>query len=61
MEIVPTIAGKMPPLLMPSLGMAVRNSQDMAEIPFLTMTKMMAMIGIMASVVAQSKRQIANF
>jgi hypothetical protein len=60
-ESVPIIAGKIPPPLIPSLGMAVKNSQVIAEAPFFIMIKTMTDTGIMASIVAKSKTEYEIF
>jgi hypothetical protein len=54
-ESVPIIAGKIPPPLMPSLGMEVKNSHVMADAPFFMIIKTMMDTGIMASIVAHNK------
>jgi hypothetical protein len=60
-ERVPTIAGKIPPLLIPFVGIAVKNSKDMAEYPFFIIIKIIITTGIIATIVAQNKNATANF
>ena len=60
-ERVPIMAGRIPPPLMPSLGMDVRNSQVMADAPFFMMIKTIMDTGIIASIVTQNKIENAIF
>jgi len=60
-ESVPIMAGRMPPPLMPSFGIEVRNSHVIADAPFFKMIKTMIDTGIMASIVAKNNTEYAIF
>jgi hypothetical protein len=56
---VPIIAGNMPPSLIPIRGIEVKNSQEIAPIPFLMIITTIRATGIITNRLAKNKKENA--
>jgi hypothetical protein len=60
-KIVPSIAGRIPPPRIPSLGIDAKNSQVIADAPFFMITKIIVPTGITDKTVARKRIVYESF